>query len=159
MVASDRWISADSIEPRYSVLKMDNGGIQRLQEQQYGYDPAADGPESKISDDEMSRLLGLVDSGDTESGGGQKLMAKDLTMATGARDPDAENVDPQKSSTVQFNLPVQARAGEEQKPAAKMAAAPVISDGSKGGVATAGQVQPNRSGQMEQSLNRSVETV
>ena len=51
MVTSDRWISADSIEPRYTVLKMDSGGIQRLREQQYGYDPAAGGPESKISDE------------------------------------------------------------------------------------------------------------
>ena len=125
---------------------MEGGEIKGPQEQQYGYDQVADASDSQISDDEMSQLLGQIDSGDTMSNGGRKLMADDLAPVAGARDLATENVDPQKSSVVQFNLPVQARAGKQIKSAATMAAAPVNSDGSEGGVATAGQFQPNRTG-------------
>ena len=68
---------------------MEGGEIQRLQEQQYGYDQLADASDSQISDDEMSQLLGQSDSGDTTQDGGQKLMAEDLASVAGARDLDA----------------------------------------------------------------------
>ena len=154
MVARDRQIKADSVRPRWVKPEMNSGELQRLREQRFNYEHLADASDSQISDDEMSLLLGQAEDADTQQVGGQELRSEDLASVTGARDPDAENVDPQKSPIVTSNLPEQARAGEGEKPAANEMAAASGFDGTEGGVATAVKARQTESEKMMQRLNR-----
>ena len=81
---------------------MNSGELQRLREQRFNYEHLADASDSQISDDEMSLLLGQAEDADAQRVGGQELRSEDLASVTGARDPDAENVDPQKSEVVNY---------------------------------------------------------